>query len=301
MLKTLAGWIAHSPFCRRGRDLMDQNTRNWSLPLSKWQKLQAGTYLILSDYSQGRFPPEFKDQAAAYAAEAAYRHSLPGLSSQHISSTELRKPFWGASPCAFYFEQFTKLSDCLEKIGRPPPARLLELGCGTGWMSEFLALMGYNVTGTTLAEVDITDARKRIASVEAKELRSVLRYEAAPMETVAEVLGEKESYDVVFVFEALHHAFDWRKAIASSHAALKPGGWLLICCEPNLIHTFSSYRIARLSNTHEIGFSRRELVSCLREVGFNSIRSFGTRFHFMVAKHWLAARKVGPNLEKTVP
>src|SRR5437763_5973390 len=33
----------------------------------------------------------------------------------------------------------------------PPPARLLDLGCGTGWTSVFFARAGYDVVGLDLA------------------------------------------------------------------------------------------------------------------------------------------------------
>ena len=68
-----------------------------------------------------------------------------------------------------------------------------------------------------------------------------------PMESVADFLQDKEvlPFDVVFVFEALHHAYDWHQSLKSAFECLKPGGWLIICNEPNLIHTFVSYRIAK--------------------------------------------------------
>src|SRR5215217_5168696 len=33
----------------------------------------------------------------------------------------------------------------------PPPARLLDLGCGTGWTSRFFARAGYEVVGADIA------------------------------------------------------------------------------------------------------------------------------------------------------
>jgi SAM-dependent methyltransferase len=53
-----------------------------------------------------------------------------------------------------------------------------------------------------------------------------------------------KSFDGVFVFEALHHAFDWRQAIQASFHCLKEGGWLVLANEPNLLHTYISYRVA---------------------------------------------------------
>jgi SAM-dependent methyltransferase len=291
MTRTLARKLARSTFFSRGRRLFEQNCHEWNLPLSKFDKLLAGTYLILEDYSQGLFPPKFEDQAAAYAAEAAYRTALPGLNFESMRNGELRKPFWFGCCTENYLSRFIRLTRLLEQLKLSPPARLLELGCGTGWMSEFLAITGFDVTGTDIAPLDIEDAKLRLQSVVAKGLDPKLRFEIAAMESVADTVGPKNHYDAVFVFAALHHSFDWRCAVNSSFACLRPGGWLLICDEPNLLHTFYSYRIAKLSKTHEIGFSRGELVRHLKQIGFVSVKSFGTPFHFWIKCHWIIAQK----------
>jgi len=111
------------------------------------------------------------------------------------------------------------------------------------------------------------------------------------MESVHEVLQEQESFDGVVVFEALHHAFDWRRAMESAYLCLKAGGWLVLANEPNLLHTFISYRVARLSNTHEIGLSRKALTREMRRVGFKETRVFAPKPNNLVSPHWLAARK----------
>jgi len=65
MTKTLARLLAHSPLLSRGRRLFGQNSKDWDRLSSKFEKLQAGVYLILEDYSLGLFPPKFEDQAKA--------------------------------------------------------------------------------------------------------------------------------------------------------------------------------------------------------------------------------------------
>jgi SAM-dependent methyltransferase len=288
--RKLAGSVARSPIFARGRVLYTQNRADCDLPLNSLRKLQIGLFLILEDYSKGIFPPRFEDRAAAYAAEVAYRESI-GLTAAQASEAEMRKPFWNAFCIERYLGHYAHLVQSLELVGLRAPARLLELGCGTGWMAEWLAIGGYEVTGTSISPDDIADARKRIASVQAKGLQRSLRFEVAPMESVADQLGPRNHYAGVFVYEALHHAFDWRKALDSGRDCLQPGGWLLICNEPNLIHTYSSYRLARLTNTHEIGFSRGELIGHLRQNGFADVRYLSSPFHFGIKAHWICARK----------
>jgi hypothetical protein len=95
----------------------------------------------------------------------------------------------------------------------------------------------------------------------------------------------------VFVFEALHHAFDWRKAIRASYNCLKPGGWLILAQEPNVVHTFVSYRVSKLANTHEIGMSRKALLQELRLCGFSETLVFQPKINDLLSHHWMAGRR----------
>src|ERR1043166_7975798 len=235
-LKRAAGWAANSPLLRRGKNLFQKNSGNWNLPMSKFDKLRAGGWLILDDYSKGIFPPTFPDQQKAYLNEKAYRSSIPGMSAEEFFRGNMTKPFWFGGE-RHYIGDFLKVSGSLNKLNVKPPSKLLELGCGSGWMTEFFAVMGFHITGTTLAEDDIADAQRRAKSIEAKGLPFSMKLVACPMESVHQAV-ENNFFDAAFVYEALHHAFDWRETIKSAHACLRDGGWLLICSEPNVLHTF---------------------------------------------------------------
>jgi len=290
VLQKAAGALAASPLLNRGKRLFAENSSNWNLPLTKLDKAWAGSWLILDHYAKGAFPPQFLDQQKAYQAEKDYRFSIPGMTAAEVAHANMTKPFWFNAGARHYFLHFNRLAASLEKTGVKPPAKILELGCGSGWMSEFLATMGFDVCGTTIAADDIADASRRIKSLEAKGLAPALKYVAAPMESVHTAVGTG-SFNAVFVYEALHHAFDWREAVRSSFACLKPGGWLFLCNEPNVLHTFISYRVAKLSNTHEIGFCKSELVTELRKTGFQKIVSNGAKLHCWFRPHWLLAQK----------
>ena len=288
----LAGWLCRSSLCASGCRLWERNRHDWNMKLSKWEKLRAGAYLILSDYEKGIFPPVFTDQSVTHAAEIARSSGVPGMDFAGIMDAELRKPFWAdVKTVRRYLTEFVRLLECLDTRGIRPPARLLELGCGGGWTAEFLATVGYEVTATTIAPDEVVEARRRVESLKAKRINPKLQFVALPMESVANDVGPGSHYDAVYMYEALHHAFDWRKAMDSCHACLKPGGWLLLCHEPNLVHTFLSYRVAKIGNQHEIGFSRRELVCHLRQAGFSRIDYLTPYLHFWVKPHWICARK----------
>ncbi|MGH7954215.1 MAG: class I SAM-dependent methyltransferase, partial [Limisphaerales bacterium] len=236
-----AGILAKSPLLKRGKNLFAKNSQNWLMPLSKFEKLLAGSWLILEDYSKGIFPPKFLDQQKAYQAEKDFRFMLPGVVVAETVRSEMAKPFWFGKAGRNYLTDFNYLTACLEKIRLKPPGQLLELGCGGGWTAEFLATMGFGICGTTISEDSVANASRRIKSIESKGLSPALKFLAVPMESVHTAVAQN-SFDAVYVYQALHHAFDWRESLRSSFRCLKDGGWFLICSEPNLLHTCSSFR-----------------------------------------------------------
>lgn len=288
----LAGWLADGPLMAHGRRLMERNFADFFLPLSKLGKLSAGSYLILKDYSQGLFPPTFLDQARAYQAEMDYYGSMPGAKKDFVLAGHIQKPFWNPHFYEGYSRKFLQLWRAFEGLGLQPGMRLLELGCGCGWMSEFLGIAGFQVLGTSIGPDEISLAGKRADALRARGVTEErLRFRVGPMETVDQVVAPERDFDGVFVFEALHHAFDWRQTIHASFRCLKPGGWLLLAEEPNRIHTFVSYRVARLTNTHEIGMSRGELVAEMQRAGFTETRVLRPRFDNRISPLWIAARR----------
>ena len=66
----------------------------------------------------------------------------------------------------------------------------------------------------------------------------------------------------------------------------------MLANEPNLLHTFISYRVARLSNTHEIGMSRKRILAEMRGCGFTETVVVGPRFNDLVTPHWIADAQV---------
>lgn len=269
---------------------MEKNRADWNLPVSKTDNLLICSYLIVSDYAAGLFPPPHLDRATAYEKERQYGHGLGGVSWEEFQAKEMQKPFWDAHAANKYLGGFVRLFRLVESIGVAPGSRLLELGCGSGWIAEFFALAGYNVVATTLAPSDEPAMESRAAAVRAKRATTKLVFQLSPMETVDQAV-ELNSFDAVYVHQALHHVYDWKAALRAAFRTLKPGGWLIIADEPNVLHTFTSYRMGKLSGTREIGMSRRQIIRCLRDSGYQDVRAISPRFDDRLHPLWIVARK----------
>ncbi len=142
---------------------------------------------------------------------------------------------------------------------------LVELGCGSGWMTRFAARHGLHAEG-----YDISPEMIEIARELAEQERVDAKFEVADMEELD--LGRR--FDACLIYDALHHTPRAELVLASAHRALKPGGRLLLA-EPNWKHRFQGRKASDEYGVTEMGYTARRLKRMLKQAGFTEI----TRFH----------------------
>ncbi len=151
----------------------------------------------------------------------------------------------------------------------PAPARLLDLGCGSGWTSVFFARRGYHVTGQDIAPdmIALAERNRAEAGLDNLDFR-VCDYEG---------LGFDAEFDAAVFYDALHHAEDPALALASVHRALKPGG-VLVTIEPGVGHAEAeASRIAvETFGVTERDMPPRDIVRLGRAAGFTAARVYPT-------------------------
>ena len=142
--------------------------------------------------------------------------------------------------------------------------RLVELGCGPGWMTRFAARHGVEAVGYDIAPEMIEIAREQAAAegVDA-------RFEVGDMEE----LDLAASFDAALLYDALHHTPRADLVFGAAHRALKPGGRLLLA-EPNWKHRYEGREASAEWGTTELGYSPRRLKQLLRESGFGRVERF---------------------------
>lgn len=110
-----------------------------------------------------------------------------------------------------------------------PPAKIIDLGCGSGWTSNFYARAGYDVLGVDISPDAVRAAHQRFADPKLK-----LDYVCADYDKIGR--RHKNTFDCAIFFDSLHHAEDERAALKAAFDSLKPGGYL-IACEPGRGHS----------------------------------------------------------------
>jgi SAM-dependent methyltransferase len=168
-----------------------------------------------------------------------------------------RKPF-SDEYCARYLVNYATILSLM----RPPPARIVELGCGTGWLSLLLAERGYEVIGVDIAPeaVAIAEQLRQERQVATASFRAA-DYEEVRIEPPA---------DYVVFHDALHHAESEVAALRAAHAALAPGG-AVFCLEPGDGHaaTEKSRQVVREFGVHEKDLPPRTIIRLARAAGFH--------------------------------
>ena len=104
-----------------------------------------------------------------------------------------------------------------------PPSTILDLGCGIGGSSLYLAeKLGAQVTGISLSPVQIKRARERALN---RGLANQVTFEVA---NALEMPFADQSFDWVWSLESGEHMPDKTKFLQECYRVLKPGGRLIL-------------------------------------------------------------------------
>jgi SAM-dependent methyltransferase len=141
---------------------------------------------------------------------------------------------------------------------------LVELGCGSGWMTRFAARHGVHAAG-----YDISPEMIEIAREEAEREGVDAHFGAGDYEQLD--LGRR--FDACLLYDALHHSARPKLVLAAAHRALKPGGRFLLA-EPNWKHRFQGREASDAYGVTELGYTPRHLKRLLGGAGFTEIRRF---------------------------
>src|SRR5262245_33667625 len=165
------------------------------------------------------------------------------------------------------FREFAIVLEILAgRVG--PGGAVLDLGCGPGWTSSFLAQAGYRVTG-----VDISDRMIEIARERADRDNVDVDFQVGDMEDLD--LGRAD-YDAAMFFDCLHHCPAYGAALKQAAAHLRPGGHVLLL-ETTWLHRISPHarKVTREFGVTELGFTRRQLRRALADAGFGDVTFYG--------------------------
>jgi 2-polyprenyl-3-methyl-5-hydroxy-6-metoxy-1,4-benzoquinol methylase len=228
-----------------------------------------------SDASQGRFQKldgiDYKSGAINYPGrlDPKNRHHL------------LTKPFYNLRIRKDRFEgdgldddtrrQFCDFANIAYELALPLDARILDVGCGPGWLVEYFARFGYDVTGLDISPELIAMAEDRLGRVPfGVDDESPLRYRLLTHDIESQPLIER--FDLILCYDSLHH-FEDEHAVMRNLAAMTEDNGLLFILEGSHPeeHQQTSEQlrsVMREFGTLESPFRREYLLKLLDENGF---------------------------------
>jgi SAM-dependent methyltransferase len=184
----------------------------------------------------------------------------------------MRKPF-SDEHCLEYLTNVTAMMALM----RPPPARIVEFGCGTGWLGLLFAQRGYQLTGVDISPDAIAIAEKLRDERQVENASYLVAdYESVQIDPPA---------DYVLFHDALHHAEDEEAALRAAYSALAPKG-LVFCIEPGDGHSQAdtSVRAVTEFGVHEKDMPPRHIIKTAQAAGF--------RRHLVLPWPWFYLRSV---------
>lgn len=182
-------------------------------------------------------------------------------------------------------------------------ARVADVGCGGGLLSEALARAGAQVTG-----IDLAPAVIEVARLHLHESQLAVDYRLQSSAELAR--AEPAAFDVVCCMEMIEHVPDPAALVADLAAMLKPGGWLfmstlnrtpvafataIVAAEyvmrllPRGTHHYAQFlkpaELARLLRAHDL-----EVVD-VSGLGYDPFRRKAWRSRITAVNYLLSARK----------
>jgi len=173
--------------------------------------------------------------------------------------------------------------------------RILDVGCGNGFVAEQVRRQGYETIGMDVSKNAIERARSTYPEIQFVEGACDKRW---PF--------EDETFDAIYTFEVIEHVLDTYTMLAEMNRTLKPGG-ILVLTTPfhglikNLFLVMFNFdkHFCNIKDGHIRFFTSKHLKRLLGDFGFEVFeqRQYG-RMRPVPLGTYMAARKLSFILSK---
>lgn len=179
---------------------------------------------VVAAPSRKRFLGDQPQRTVAHSVDAArgYVGKLADWEREYL----FQKPFAPPPSYDAYYTEIYPVLNLIKAMDVPSEGRVLEVGCGPGWVTEILRGLGFDVDAIEPSEEMIRIARERIESSARHHHFARPRKVAFHATTLEGCRLADGSVDAILFHASLHHIIDEQKALDQCFRLLKPGGVL---------------------------------------------------------------------------
>jgi 2-polyprenyl-3-methyl-5-hydroxy-6-metoxy-1,4-benzoquinol methylase len=212
------------------------------------------------------------------------QHHFSKIGRDRTERYALSKPLARAELASHLSESVAYLANLvnlLQFLALPPPARVMDVACGAGWLSHYLARLGYETFGFDIADDFIELARRRLSS------DSLLDPPIAGFDGLfavhnieARSLGPEHYglYDAIVLESCLHHFLDPISALTHLAPCLNERGVVVVIEGENRNGPIrDEYRkVMEETETLERPYSRKLLIETFELAGLYHYEFLGS-------------------------
>jgi len=197
----------------------------------------------------------------------------------HNRLYELIKPFQGGPDYTDFYTDISNFVNIMQKLALPSKSRILDVGCGAGWVTHFMAKLGHSVIGIDISDELLDIARERIAADKYPPYENMtFKTEFHNVDIEKEAFTTEEEFDCVMFMSTLHHFLNPIEAIKNSAVNLKKSGLIAIieasAPEHNSVYDLHNREIMQKYKTLERPYTRNQMNKILTICGFEYFRFY---------------------------
>ncbi|GEM_PF-1262047 len=154
----------------------------------------------------------------------------------------------------------------IQMLNIPPGSKILEMGCGSGWISTFLAKLNFKVHCIDISREMIEVTKER---AKRENLLKNITFTISDFDT----FSSKDKFDAVLFYDCLHHSEDKFKTIKNAYNNLKDNG-IVVLFEPNWIHGHKYKNHIDECGRLEQGLFKYKWTKLIKKAGFKKVETF---------------------------
>jgi SAM-dependent methyltransferase len=191
----------------------------------------------------------------------------------HTYSKELVKKQNPMSSLQYFEPAYFAVAESLRESGLKPGARILEVGCGLGYLTYALNRSGFEIHGIDLSSHAVGLA-KRIFGSELYTVSSLEEY------------GLEETYDCVVSTEVIEHVLDPDLFLRRISSLVKPGGHIILTTPNKTFFPDEVIWESSLPPVHYWWFTEKSIEIAAKRIGlkvtFVNFSKFFTGIRYLI-------------------